>query len=168
MTLWNVPSCTPKATATSAGGAGPALTVSPTMRIVGNEEVRGTQTWVVQAPRSVEAVRQVAALASLTPYGATAALLGGRADDEPDRYALASPLERLPLRVPQLVVHGDADTGVPPAQSRTYVTAALERGDQVEHVEVPGAGHFDVIDPDHPSWQAVVRRLPNLLRTAGD
>nr|WP_260859612.1 alpha/beta fold hydrolase [Streptomyces cupreus] len=106
-------------------------------------------------------------LASLTAHGATAALLDGRADDLPDRYALASPLERLPLGVPQLVVHGDADTGVPPDQSRTYLTAALERGDQVEYVEVPGADHFDVIDPDHPSWQAVVRRLPDLLKTAG-
>ncbi|MEV5385689.1 hypothetical protein [Streptomyces sp. NPDC052721] len=41
MTLWNV--------------------TAPTVRIVGDEEVRGTQTWVVRAPRSVEAVRQVAA-----------------------------------------------------------------------------------------------------------
>lgn len=107
-------------------------------------------------------------LARLTPHGTTAALLGGRADDVPDRYALASPLERLPLGVPQLVVHGDADTGVPPAQSHTYITAALERGDQVEYVEVPGADHFDVIDPDHPSWQGVVRRLPDLLPTGGE
>nr|WP_206307231.1 alpha/beta fold hydrolase [Streptomyces sp. ICN441] len=106
-------------------------------------------------------------LVRLTPHGTTAALLGGRAGDLPERYALASPLERLPLGVPQLIVHGDADTGVPPDQSRTYITAALERGDQVEYLEVPGAGHFDVIDPDHPSWQAVVRRLPDLLETAG-
>ncbi|MDQ0938326.1 hypothetical protein [Streptomyces sp. V1I1] len=41
MTLWNV--------------------TAPTVRIVGDKEVRGTQTWVVRAPRSVEAVRQVAA-----------------------------------------------------------------------------------------------------------
>lgn len=39
MTLWNV--------------------TAPTSRIVGDEEVHGTQTWVVQAPRSVEAVQQV-------------------------------------------------------------------------------------------------------------
>ncbi|MFP1628373.1 alpha/beta hydrolase family protein [Streptomyces sp. 5K101] len=106
-------------------------------------------------------------LADMTPHGTAAALLGGRADDVPDRYALASPLERLPLGVPHLVVHGDADTGVPPALSRTYVAAARERGDQVAYVEVPGADHFDVIDPDHPSWQSVVRRLPDLLKTAG-
>ncbi|MFI5689822.1 alpha/beta hydrolase family protein [Streptomyces sp. NPDC051636] len=107
-------------------------------------------------------------LARLTPHGAAAALLGGGADDVPDRYALASPLERLPLGVPQLVVHGSDDTGAPPAQGGTYVTAARELGDQVEYVEVPGADHFDVIDLDHPSWQAVVRRLPDLLKTAED
>ncbi|UYQ61976.1 hypothetical protein [Streptomyces peucetius] len=31
----------------------------PTLRTVGNEEVRGTRTWVAQARRNVDAVRQV-------------------------------------------------------------------------------------------------------------
>ncbi|MFC9914100.1 hypothetical protein [Streptomyces sp. NPDC127197] len=43
MTLWNV--------------------TAPTVRTVGEEEVHGTQTWVVQARCSVEAVRQVVARA---------------------------------------------------------------------------------------------------------
>ncbi|MGW7467216.1 hypothetical protein ACWGJT_21615 [Streptomyces xantholiticus] len=66
------------------------------------------------------------------------------------------------------MVHGEADTGVPSVQSRTDVTAALERGDRAQCVDIPVADHFDVIDPAHPAWQAVVRRLPALLRTAGE
>ncbi|MGP4088001.1 hypothetical protein [Streptomyces sp. KR55] len=44
MTLWNV--------------------TAPTVRTVGDEEVHGTQTWVVQARCSAEAVRQVIARAA--------------------------------------------------------------------------------------------------------
>ena len=45
--------------------------------------------------------------------GATAGFMGGHADDVPDRYADASPIERLPSGVPRLLVHGDADERVP-------------------------------------------------------
>ena len=37
------------------------------------------------------------------------ALMGGSPEEHPERYALASPRERLPLGVDQLVLHGDAD-----------------------------------------------------------
>ena len=59
----------------------------------------------------------------------------------------------------QLLVHGDADTRVPVAQSRTYAAAAAASGDPVELVELAGAGHMDVIDPASPAWAEVTRRL---------
>ena len=42
-------------------------------------------------------------------------LLGGGPDEVPERYVLASPAARLPLGVPTLLVHGDADEAVPVA-----------------------------------------------------
>jgi dipeptidyl aminopeptidase/acylaminoacyl peptidase len=90
-------------------------------------------------------------------------LLGGGADEQPDRYAQASPAARLPLGIPQVLVHGGEDAIVPPAQSRDYAEAARAAGDEVELVELPGADHFDVIDPGHEGWAAVVERLPRLL-----
>lgn len=95
--------------------------------------------------------------------GACRDLLGGRAADVPDRYALASPRERLPLSVPQLLVHGDADRRVPISQSRTYAEAARAAGDPVELVEFKGMDHGEVVDPAHVSWKAVIDRLPALL-----
>ena len=79
-------------------------------------------------------------------------LLGGGPDDVPDRYAMASPMARLPLGVPLLAVHGDADDRVPISQSETFVAAAAAAGDRAELVALPGVDHFAVIDPADGSW----------------
>ncbi|MGH9120167.1 MAG: alpha/beta hydrolase family protein [Acidimicrobiales bacterium] len=113
------------------------------------------------AQAGVSDLRTAAAL-DLGP-GAVVGLLGGRPDQQPARYALASPIERLPLGVPQLLVHGARDRLVPVAMSRAYAAAGRGAGDRVELVEWPGIGHFEVIDPAHPSWAAVVERLPDLV-----
>jgi acetyl esterase/lipase len=94
--------------------------------------------------------------------GAVEALVGGAPHDVPDRYAVASPAALLPLGVPQLLVHGLQDDIVPSSQSRLYAAAAAAAGDDVELVELAG-DHFDVVDPRHAAWRAVVARLPALL-----
>lgn len=86
-------------------------------------------------------------------------LMGARPEDAGERYELASPAQRLPLGVPQLLVHGDDDALVPVEQSVRYARAATAVGDAVELVTFPGADHFDVIDPRHAAWRAVVERL---------
>ena len=82
-------------------------------------------------------------------------LLGGTPDAVPERYAAASPLERVPFGVPQLVVHGERDDTVPVAMSRAYVEAARAACDEVEYVELAGVGHFEHIDPASTAWAAV-------------
>jgi acetyl esterase/lipase len=95
--------------------------------------------------------------------GAVARLLGGMPDELPDRYAEASPRELLPLGVGQILVHGDADTGVPYAQSVSYVEAAAG---EAELVTLVGAGHFDLIDPQARDFPAVVTSIRSLLERA--
>ena len=95
--------------------------------------------------------------------GACQALLGGEPDDVPERYAVASPAALLPLGVPQLLVHGARDDLVPPAQSREFAVASTAAGDAVEIVDLDGADHFDVIEPEGEGWAGVVERLPALL-----
>ncbi len=75
--------------------------------------------------------------------------------DGPDRYAAASPAARLPLGSRQVLVHGTADELVPLDHSRRYVAAATAAGDPVSLIEVPDAGHFDVIDPRSKVFAAV-------------
>lgn len=93
---------------------------------------------------------------------ACSAFLGGEPAEVPERYAVSSPAALAPLGVPQLLVHGPADDVVPPGQSRDYLAVARAAGDDVELVEPPGAGHFDVIEPADAAWLAVVEHLPRL------
>lgn len=87
--------------------------------------------------------------------GVAESLLGGSPIKLPARYDAASPIERLPLRVPQLLVHGDADDVVPIEIARGYAARAAEAGDRCELVEIPGGGHMDHLDPASASWDAV-------------
>jgi len=95
--------------------------------------------------------------------GAAVAFLGSTPGEAPDRYALASPLARLPLGASQLLVHGDADDRVPVGQSRAYAAAAAAAGDPVDLLELPGVDHMAVIDPSSPAWAATAARLGPLL-----
>jgi len=78
----------------------------------------------------------------------------------PEAYALASPIELLPLGVPQLLVHGDDDDTVPVALSRAYHAAAVAAGDRVDLVTLPGVGHYEHLDPSSAAWRAVIDWLP--------
>ena len=89
--------------------------------------------------------------------------LGGSPQQVPERYASASPIELLPLGLPQTLVHGRADPNVPFAISEAYHAAAAARGDPVRLVPLPGAGHFEVIDPRSREWPAVERAVLALL-----
>jgi acetyl esterase/lipase len=92
--------------------------------------------------------------------GAAADLLGGGPDEVPDRYALASPVARLPLGVPVVCVHGTADVNVPIRQSERFVAAA---GAEAELVTLPSADHFTVIDPATDAWRACRDAVEGLL-----
>jgi acetyl esterase/lipase len=81
--------------------------------------------------------------------------LGGTPDEVPERYAAASPAERLPLGVRTLLTHGERDDIVPLRISESFAAAARAAGDDVELVVAPGEDHFGHLDPANPLWQAV-------------
>jgi acetyl esterase/lipase len=81
------------------------------------------------------------------------ALLGGSAEQWPDRYRLASPAALLPLGVPVVCVHGDADHNVPLSQSQGFTRAAVAAGDRAELVTLAGVDHFALIDPESDAWR---------------
>jgi acetyl esterase/lipase len=88
--------------------------------------------------------------------GVVRRLLGGTPDQQPERYAEASPAARLPVGVPVLLTHGGRDEIVPPAMSETFHAAAVAAGDACELVMVPGEDHFGHLDVANPLWKAVV------------
>jgi acetyl esterase/lipase len=74
-------------------------------------------------------------------------LLGGSPDDVPERYQFASPIEQVPLGIPQRLFHGTSDTSVPYEISERYVHTARSCGDDAELITLESAGHFEAVDP---------------------
>ena len=95
--------------------------------------------------------------------GAVAELLGGTPENQPERYHLASPIELLPLGVPERLLHGTRDDVVPIEISRRFQAAAAAAGDDARLIELPDAGHFDLIDPRTRAWTQVEAAVRDLL-----
>ena len=90
--------------------------------------------------------------------GAVQELLGGSPDEAPDAYLAADPAARLPLGVPQVLVHGVEDDRVPLAHALAYANRARDAGDDCRVVEID-AGHFEPIDPRSRIWPEVLGAL---------
>ena len=83
--------------------------------------------------------------------GAVIDFLGGPPDEFPDRYAVAEP--NLTGNARYAIIEGDADDIVPERFARP------DRPGDVQFVIIPGADHFDVIDPWHAAWTTAVAEL---------
>ena len=92
-----------------------------------------------------------------------AELLGGAPAEVTERYRLASPIERLPLGLPQYLVHGTDDPIVPFEISERYTPRAQEEADDARLVRIEGAGHFELIDPRSGAWPSVSGAVLNIL-----
>ena len=93
--------------------------------------------------------------------------MGGSPRRVPERYELASPIARLPLGIPQLLVHGERDRVVSREQSIDYAAAARAAGDEDVTVVIrPGESHFEHLDATGGAWAAVVAWLAERVRGA--
>jgi acetyl esterase/lipase len=87
--------------------------------------------------------------------GAVRDFLGGSPEEVPERYAAADPAVR-PSRVARILIHGSADDIVPLELSRAYVASRSQDIAPARLVELPGADHFTVIDPENPALRAAL------------
>lgn len=83
-------------------------------------------------------------------------LLGG---EEVTAFDDLNPTGLVPLGIPTVALHGTADESVDVKQSRNYVRAAQEKGDQAELMEIPGAEHGDFLEPNSTAWQAAAQQI---------
>jgi acetyl esterase/lipase len=93
--------------------------------------------------------------------------LHGTPPEVPDHYREADPLQ---LSIPQgrqWLIHGFADDVVLSAFSHDYVTSKQKRSgkdkEDVHLLEIPAAGHYDLIDPRTKAWQQVEQTILQLL-----
>jgi pimeloyl-ACP methyl ester carboxylesterase len=89
--------------------------------------------------------------------------MDGAPDEVPDRYREGSPADLLPLGVRQTLIHGTEDGSVPYEVSERYAARAAALGDQCDLIPLPGAGHFEPIDPRSDEWPVVQDAVLSML-----
>ncbi|MDX1493670.1 MAG: alpha/beta hydrolase [Longimicrobiales bacterium] len=119
----------------------------------------------VDEPLEVDAVVGLAAVGDLEAVqmlgvcgGVVDRLMGGGPTDVPERYAAASPMGLVPIEEPVTFVVGATDPWTPPAMSWLYRARAVGSED-IDLIELPESGHFEMIAPWSSSWPAVLEAL---------
>lgn len=79
-------------------------------------------------------------------------------------YADTSPARLLPIGISYAVISGDADEIVPRTFGEAFATKARAMHDTVREVEIPSAGHFDLIDPQSAAWPRIAAEIDALSR----
>ncbi|MFC1408280.1 alpha/beta hydrolase family protein [Streptacidiphilus sp. N1-12] len=146
-----------------AAGAHLALWAAARHRLTADEDYDGWRSdWRPDAVVSLAGCSSLD-LADAWSLGddAAAGLLGGSAEQVPDRYAVTDPMALLPLGVTVTLLHGTQDANVPVAMSRAYATRAEQAGDQVHLVELAGLEHLALIDPESSAWPDLLAALKN-------
>jgi acetyl esterase/lipase len=92
--------------------------------------------------------------------------LGGTPAAFPDRYALASPAQLLPVGIPVVCVHGSTDANVPLAISESYVAQATAAGDPASLIVLDGVDRFAPFDPASPAGAVVRAAVRDLIASA--
>ena len=106
----------------------------------------------IRAAVSQAGVLDLTLAAGLMPSSTPTRALLGDPTQHFERYVLASPRERLPLGIPQLVLHGDRDNTVSMRIATSYATAARNAGDPCELRVLSRTGHFEHIDAGSDAW----------------
>lgn len=125
--------------------------------------------WLAARDRGIRGVASLAGVVDLhrawelhLSNDAVVELLGGTPQQVAEHYAEADPV-RLTVRARQLLIHGSEDSVVPPDFSSRYRDEKFKRNEQVVLNLLPGAGHFDVVDPQSRYWPGVQAGLLRLF-----
>jgi acetyl esterase/lipase len=101
-------------------------------------------------------------------HDAVVELLHGTPSQVPDFYRQADPMRLSIAHARRVLIHGSADDQVPVEFSQAYVTAKRKYYEKQKKdvllLEIPGAGHFDLIDPRSRAWKQVEQSVLKLLK----
>lgn len=139
----------------SAGGH-LALWLAARHRLAADDPLRGQSPLPLAGVVALAGIPDLAEFASPEGCGAAVAeLLGGAPGKRAGRLRRASPIELLPLGLPQVLIAGGRDTIVPPSHAGAYAAAAGAAGEKVRVVTVPESGHFELVVPGSVAWPTV-------------
>jgi acetyl esterase/lipase len=86
-------------------------------------------------------------------------LMGGRPDDLPKRYQAGNPGDLLPFQAPQILIQGTYDDQIPPDLPAQWAEKSRRLGSHATVKIIPGADHFDLVDPTTSSWPIVLAQV---------
>lgn len=96
-------------------------------------------------------------------YGIITELIGSNADGVHDHYQYVSPVELVPLGLPQIMISAEHDWVVPPKLGEAYTKAAQDVGDEIQHLIIPSAGHHEFMVPGSVTWATILQSAKSLL-----
>jgi len=148
----------------SAGGH-LALWLAARHGLAADDPLRGPSPLPLAGVVALAGIPDLAAFAAPEGCGAAVApLLGGEPAGVSERLHRASPIERLPLGLPQVLVVGGLDTIVPAEQAERYAAAAAAAGESVRVLPITAAGHFELVVPGSVAWPSVRDAVLELAR----
>ena len=91
-------------------------------------------------------------------------LVGAASRPSQDVYADTSPARLLPFKRGMVMLSGALDPIVPPHYGLDFAARALNAGMPVQHRILPGAAHFELIDPKSAAWADVLTAIRATLK----
>ncbi len=139
--------------------------------LAGRPKVAAASPLYASEPLTIQGLVALAPLADVShgsqselSSDALLAVMGGTAKTAPDAYRNGCPGQLLPLNVPQILVVGEEDADML-ANAKRYIQSAQAAGDEARLIQLPAAGHFEIVATRTPAWSAVMRALRDLRRS---
>ena len=140
--------------------------------LAGRHNLSTNSPLYTKKPLKLKGVVSLAGIPDLATYSqqkgscneAVPQLMEGMPEEQPERYADASPTTLLPLRIPSRLIQGALDPIVPVSQSQQFAEQAKAKGDDARLILVEQAGHFDVVAPHAAAYEQVERAVQELLK----
>lgn len=98
----------------------------------------------------------------VSKVSAVSDFLGGNPEEIPDIYAQSSPSELLPLKTPQVLIHGALDDFVPIGMSEEYLTKASEAGDQIKLIRLEDEDHMQLVSSTSSAWEILATEIHHI------
>lgn len=127
----------------------------------------GAQPFLPRSVISLAGVGDLEAFARFVPLHCGPGVIEKLVPSSADAYVEISPAAMPPPKGPVVMISGILDRLVPPYAAHDYVRAMRRKqAASTERVDIPDAGHFDLVTPGTRAWTEVRGRIETALRGA--
>jgi acetyl esterase/lipase len=148
-----------------SAGAHAALWLAARQKLPPDSEIRGAEPLPVKAVGAIDGPGDLRSILSgpeeFCRRQSVIRLMVGTPSEAPEHYKQGSPIEQLPLGVPQYLVVAEF---LHPDVAADYARQARAKGDRVEILRPVHASHFNIIAPGEPQFAAVAALIVKALK----